>query len=214
MKKIIFLVTLLIFFTGCSVQKLEDYKIEDVVTEALNNKESTTNVAFSGYKFYLPRGTSIVDKREYNSKLLYKGDYYYLYVDIVSYHYNKDFEYNFSSSPYFVKEFVKNGKNGFIEIIEENKLYHLIAYYNYAKIEAYVSEKNLNYGIYNSIRVLSSIDYNDIIINNIIGDERLDYQEEEFNFFGSKREEGDFLDYIEEYDYKSEEKIKDEDILE
>lgn len=213
MKKIIFLVTLLIFFTGCTVKNIEDLKKEDVVTEALNNKENAANVAFSGYKFYLPRGTSIVDKREYNSKLLYKGDYYYLYVDIVSYHYNKDFDYDFSNKPYFVKEFVKGGKNGFVEIIEEKDLYHLIAYYNHAKIEAYVSEKNLNYSVYNSIRLLSSIVYNDIIIDNLIG-ETLDYQEEEYNFFESKREDGDFLDYIEEYDYKTEDKVKDEDVLE
>ena len=48
----------------------------------------------------------------------------------------------------------------------------------------------------------------------MIGEKLLSYEEEVYNFFESKREEGNFLDYIEEYDdYNKEEVIKDEDIL-
>ena len=37
MKKIIFLVTLLVLFTGCSIKNISKYDINDVIEEALNN---------------------------------------------------------------------------------------------------------------------------------------------------------------------------------
>ena len=88
-------------------------------------------------------------------------------------------------------------------------------FYNYAKIESYVNEDNLNEALYNSIKILASIEYNDKVLSTTIGENVLDYQEEVYDFFDSKREEGNFLDYIEEYDVydDSEDKVKDEDVL-
>jgi hypothetical protein len=61
--------------------------------------------------------------------------------------------------------------------------------------------------------MLASVDYNDLIINTMIGENALSYQEEEFDIFESKREESYFMDYVEEYTSKEDEKIKDEDII-
>ena len=85
---------------------------------------------------------------------------------------------------------------------------------NYSKIEALVKERNLEYAITNSIKILSSVQYNDVILDTLIGEKTLDYKEEAYNFFESKREEGTFLDYIEEYDiYEKDKKVKDDDVL-
>ena len=85
--------------------------------------------------------------------------------------------------------------------------------YNYSKIEGTISSENLNQGIYNSIKILGSVTYNDNIISSMVGENALTYEEEEFNLFESKREEGSYLDYIEEYDETENNKIKDDDFL-
>ena len=61
--------------------------------------------------------------------------------------------------------------------------------------------------------MLSSVEYNDLIINTMIGENALTYKEEEFNLFESKQEENFFMDYIDEYDEEEELSIKDEDII-
>lgn len=216
MKKIMFLFTLLVFFTGCSIKNINDYDINAVIDDALSNTDFTANVIFEGYKYYLPRGIKLVDKNDFNSKLLSNGNYYYLYVDAVSYYHNADILYTPLDNLYFSKEISYRGKKGYVEISEDNGMYYLEVVYNYAKVEACVKEDSLNEALYDSIKVLSSIEYNDTILSTTIGENILDYQEEEFDLFDSKRENGNFLDYIEEYDvYKDDsDDVKDEDLLE
>ena len=215
MKKIIFLITLLVFFTGCSIKNINSYDINDIIDDALAVEDSVTNVIFDGYKYYLPRGIKIIDKKDYNSKLLSSGNYYYLYVDVISYYHKAELNYSSDDNLYFSKRISYQGKEGYVEITEsEDDNYFLKIVYNYAKIEAYVNSSFLNNAIYDSIRILSSVIYNDKVLSTIIGDNVLDYQEEEFSLFDSKREDGTFLDYIEEYDvYDDSNQIKDEDIL-
>ncbi len=216
MKKIIFLVTLLVLFTGCSIKNISKYDINDVIEEALSNNIDVTNVNFSGYKYYLPRGIKIIDKKDYNSKLLSNGNYYYLYVDVISYYYKNILDYKVKSDIYFSKKISYDGKEGYIEIekISEEE-YFLKIMYNYAKIEAYVDIDLLNSAISDSIKILSSVTYNDTVLATIIGENTLNYQEEQFSLFDSKREDGTFLDYIEEYDVYTDEddELIDEDIL-
>lgn len=216
MKKIMFLFTLLVFFTGCSIKNINDYDINAVIDDALSNTDFTANVIFEGYKYYLPRGIKLVDKNDFNSKLLSNGNYYYLYVDVVSYYHNADILYTPLDNLYFSKEISYRGKKGYVEISEVNGMYYLKVVYNYAKVETCVKEDSLNGALYDSIKVLSSIEYNDTILSTTIGENVLDYQEEEFDLFDSKRENGNFLDYIEEYDvYKDDsDDVKDEDLLE
>lgn len=215
MKKIIFLITLLVFFTGCSIKNINSYDINDIIDDALAVEDSVTNVIFDGYKYYLPRGIKIIDKKDYNSKLLSSGNYYYLYVDVISYYHKAELNYSSDDNLYFSKRISYQGKEGYVEITEsEDDNYFLKIVYNYAKIEAYVNSSFLNNAVYDSIRILSSVIYNDKVLSTIIGDNVLDYQEEEFSLFDSKREDGTFLDYIEEYDvYDDSNQIKDEDIL-
>lgn len=216
MKKIMFLVTLLVLFTGCSIKDINKYDINDVIDDALSNNINVTNVNFDGYKYYLPRGMKVVDKKDYNSKLLSNGNYYYLYVDVISYYYKSSLDYKVNNDIYFSKKISYDDKEGYIEIEKkDDDKYFLKIVYNYSKIEVYVDINSLNSAISDSIKLLSSVTYNDIVLATIIGENTLNYQEEQFSLFDSKREDGTFLDYIEEYDVYDEKdnELKDEDIL-
>ncbi len=212
MKKVILMFLLIIFFTGCSVKDITKKDVDLFVDNAFKSPNQPINKSYKGYKFALPRGYNIVDKREDNYILLSRGDYYYLYIDIVSYFYKKDNEQINIKDVYYYKEI---GDKGFVKIIKNNNdEYFVKIVYNYSKIEVKTKTENLKYVIENGINMVKSVEYNDITLSSMIGENILDYKEENFNLFESKREEGTFLDYIEEYEnYEEEEVIKDDDFI-
>ena len=63
--------------------------------------------------------------------------------------------------------------------------------------------------------MLSSVEYNDNILETIIGDNILNYEEESFNIFTTTKSDSNYLDYVEKYDNikSNDNKIKDEDSL-
>ena len=71
--------------------------------------------------------------------------------------------------------------------------------YNYAKVEAYVKKENFESSIINMCSILSSIKYNDKIIEGHVGNEKMTTQEERFNIFDSNIENDNFLKYESEY---------------
>ena len=78
----------------------------------------------------------IVGKSDYNLKLLYDGDNYYLYIDIISKYHKKKINYKENSSSYLSKKIEYNGNSGYIEINKtDDDRYIIKAEYNYAKIE-------------------------------------------------------------------------------
>ena len=85
--------------------------------------------------------------------------------------------------------------------------------YNYSKIEAYVEKEDLNETLVNACNILSSIKYNDIIIDTYVANKKNITQEETFDIFSSKKENDSFLTYEKEYGtYK--EDITSEDTIE
>ena len=74
--------------------------------------------------------------------------------------------------------------------------------FNYAKIESYVDKNNLKEALGNMAYILSSIKYNDDIIENLLGDEKNNLSESEnYNIFKTKKKSSDnFLRYADEYD--------------
>ena len=216
MKKLVVFLALLILFTGCEIKEVTNEDINKLIEETTSLEAQRANKSFSGYKYYLPQGFGLVNKKENNHVLLSNGDYYYLYVDIVSYFHKKQEPITYDNELYFFKKISYNNVDGYIKINNPvNDIYYIELSYNYSKIEAYVKKENLEYAIKNSIRILASIQYNDIILDTLIGEKTLDYKEEAYSLFESKREDGNFLDYIQEYDVYDEEneKIKDEDLL-
>jgi hypothetical protein len=213
MKKIILLLTFLLLISGCAIKNIDDEDINTVIDNALKEENRDFIEIYSGYKFKIPQGMKTVGKSDYNIKLMYNEDYYYLYIDIISKYRNKEIKYEENSNSYLSKTINYKDKIGYVEInkIEDNK-YHVRAEYNYAKIETIITEEKIKTSTYNIIKILSSIEYNDLIIETLIGENALTYEEEEFNFFDSTREEGFFMDYVDEYnEYESD--VKDEDVI-
>ncbi|MBR1386382.1 MAG: hypothetical protein IJ568_06095 [Bacilli bacterium] len=218
MKKIFMLfslLTLVIFSCGCSIKNIDENTIDKLIDETINYEARKANNYYQGYKFYIPRGYTQVNRKGSNHVLMSNGDYYYLYVDTISYFNKEKNETTFDNNLYFSKKISYNDIDGYIKIDKlEDGMYYFEIMYNYSKVEALVSEENLENGIKNSIIILTSLTYNDIILDTLIGDKTLDYKEEPYNFFESKRTDGNFLDYIEEYDiYNEENNVKDEDVI-
>ena len=74
--------------------------------------------------------------------------------------------------------------------------------FNYAKVEAYVSKYDLIDSISNISYVLSSIKYNKNTIETMLGSGKYDLGENEtYNIFETKKTtDGNFLDWVNEYD--------------
>lgn len=219
MKKVIVLLLLVaIFTTGCShVISLKPNDIDVVVDEVLLKDSKLYNVAFEGYKYYVPRGLTFLNKEEFNALL--QDQYhnrYYLYVDAVSFYHNIEEKYKENQDAYYSKALQKNKRFGYLEINEVEGKYFVEAMFNYAKVEVYVSKDALLDAVSNISAILSSIQYNRSILETLIGDNVLNYKEEEFDIFKSKRKSGDFLDYVEEYGkyYDKDNELPDQDRVE
>ena len=96
-------------------------------------------------------------------------------------------------------------KFGYLEInLVSNNRYLIEIMYNYAKIEVIVDEKNINSAINNAIILLSSVEYNNEILEKTVGENVLTSKEIEFNIFETKKQESNFLEvesnniYVEE----------------
>ena len=110
--------------------------------------------------------------------------------------------YKEDSNSYYSKKITSKGskKDGYLEINEVKGKYFVEAVYNYGKIEVYTSKSHLNNTLINLSQVLSSLKYNDKVLATIIGDNVLNYKEETFNIFTTKKSTTNYLDYIEQYD--------------
>ncbi|MDD3304840.1 MAG: hypothetical protein PHT75_01765 [Bacilli bacterium] len=212
MKKIF--VMLLIFpfvLMGCTVVEVNDKDLNKIVDTILGKNLNLHNQTSNGYKYYLPRGTRVIDSTSYNEKLFSDGYKYYLYVDIVNYHFKKDVSYEENMDAYFSKKLDYNKKQGYLEITEIKNLYFVEMMYNYSKIEVFVSKDNIKDAVINASYILSSLNFNDTIIETLFNETSIDLNEEKFKLFEPKREEGNFLDYVKEYDQY--EDTIDEDLI-
>lgn len=163
MKKILILFILVSFCTGCAIYETKDMKISELENLFLV-KDNRYNQSFTGYRFYLPIGIKNTKKVENTFKLSYKNTYMYLYVDLISYLNKTEIKYKPNSSTFYSKKL----KNGFLEIKKlENNEYSYIMVYNYGRIEGVVESKNLNDALSNSMIILSSIKYNDKLLNSV-----------------------------------------------
>ena len=75
--------------------------------------------------------------------------------------------------------------------------------YNYAKIESLVEEKNLNYAVSNMCYILRSIKFNRKILKSLIGNDKLNYKEEDYKLFKEDSSKQNFLDVVSKYEDES-----------
>ena len=135
------ILALLFLTTGCSAQNLNDLSIEDCANYVINSDVNIANINKVGYRYYLPRGFSVINDVDYNETLISDGNKYYMYIDIVSYYNNKTPTYNEDSNAYFSKKIKANNKEAKKQIREENEKIFIENNYILHKKQVKVEEK-------------------------------------------------------------------------
>ncbi len=183
MKKVLLLITVLFFLTGCV--NINDSNYENIISSGLmERKIAFKNKTSQGYSYYLPKGLVVIE--DLNNNVTLKSEKYnmYVYIDLISYFNKKEDTYIENTTSYYSKRITKDDKFGYLEInLRENDKYLIEIMYNYAKIEVIVNNKDIKEMLSYAISLLSSISYNDKIIENMIGEDILNYNENEYNIF-------------------------------
>lgn len=195
MKKVFMIIMLLFLTTGCSVVRIDTSSIDNITNVVLSKNNKLYNRIGKGYKYYRPRGVSYIDTNELNDVLYSSGNYYYLYIDAVSYYYKTKINYKENNNAYYSKKI----DGGYIEITKKGEKYLVEFVYNYSKIEALVQEKDINKVILDASYILSTVQFNDNIIALMLNSEYFTNKEEQYTKFKSKVENNNnFLKYNEE----------------
>jgi len=199
MKKLIVLLSIVtILVTGCSINKLDDNDIGKNIKTLMSHKTKLYNVYYEGYKYYLPKGIGFLDKDDYNAILKDRNNNkYYLYVDVISYYHKIKNDYEIKNDTHYSKKLNYNGKDGYIQIDEVDDKYFIQFVYNYAKMEAYVDEDQLVDVVTNMCLVLRTIKYNDVVLESLVGENQLNYKEEDYTLFKADSSKESFLDVVE-----------------
>lgn len=201
MKKIIILLLTCFLLTGCTVTRIDNLEIRDLVSAILSQNITLENTNASGYDYYTPKGVSILNTTDNNVEFIDKiGNKYYLYVDVVSYYHKVESEYPVCDNCFYSSALSYNDKTGYLEINEINDKYFIEMMFHYAKVETYIEKDSLKEVLSSISTILGSIDYKDAILNTLIGENMLNYNELTFDIFKPKRTTGNFSDYIEVYD--------------
>lgn len=199
MKRLIVLLSIvIIFMTGCSVIKLDRTDIGYNIKNLLSKKVKLHNVYYDGYKYYLPKGIRFIRKEDYNAILMDENNNkYYLYVDAVGYYYKMENDYEENGSSHYSKRLNYNKKNGYIQVDKVDSKYFIQFVFNYVKIETYVSPRDLTSAVNNMCLILRSVKFNDSVLESLIGDNVLDYKEEDYTLFKADSTKESFLDVVE-----------------
>ena len=202
MKKLIVLLSIVVLLaTGCSVKKLDNTNISENIKILLSEKVNLHNVYFDGYKYYVPKGLKFINKEEYNALLAdSRGNKYYLYVDAISYYHEVLNDYKVNKDSHFSKKIDYNKKTGYIQIDEMNDKYFIQFVFNYSKMEALVEKRDLTEVVNNMCYILRTIKFNDVVLESLIGDNILNYKEENFTLFEAESSTEDFLDVVSKYE--------------
>lgn len=199
MKRLIVLLSIVtIIVTGCSINKLDNKNISKNIETLMSQKVKLYNVFYEGYKYYLPKGIGFVNKEDYNAILKDRNDNrYYLYVDVISYYHNVENDYEENNTSYYSKKLNYNNKNGYIQIDEVDSKYFIQFVYNYAKLETYIDKDELVDVINNMCEILRTVEYNDAILESLIGNNKINYKEEDYTLFKADSSKESFLDVVE-----------------
>lgn len=210
MKKIILIIIILVFTAGCT--NINKLSYDDIVNN-ITTISTKDNIYRTGYSYYLPRGMKVADSTLYNEVIEDANSKYYLYVDVVSLYKKITKEYEINNNAIYSSKINYNDKFGYVEVnLLKNDKYLVEIMYNYAKIEVIVDKSKCKEAMLSIINILKSVEYNDSIIANLMGDDILNFNEEEFNIFNTKGSESNYLTV--DNDYKEEaEKIFDPDLI-
>ena len=189
MKKLLILLSIsVLFITGCSVTRLDSNDLLKNVDNLLSVKVSMYNEFYEGYKYYLPKTLKFIDKDEYNAILQDRNNNrYYLYIDAISYYHKIKNDYEEKDGSYISKRLDYRKKTGYLQIDEVDSKYFVQYVFHYGKMEA----------ITNMSCVLRSVKFNNEVLASLIGENVLDYKEEDYSLFKADSSKENFLDVVE-----------------
>ena len=204
-KKILLSLLLLLILSGCSystpnITRIDNLNYEQMMYMILPLKIRMHNVVGNGYKYYAPKGVARINSKNNNEVLKHNNNKYYLYVDIINYYYKNDVSFQKNASAYYSDKIKFNGKDGYIQIIPKGNKMYVDMVYNYARIETYVDKKDLKDTIASMSFILTSVEFNDTLLTKMYEQGTLGSKEEVYKLFDNKEREGNFIEYIEEYD--------------
>lgn len=204
MKKITILLLSVILLTGCTVVRIDTKSIDNTINVVLSKKNQLYNQVGKGYKYYIPRGVNYIDTSELNDRLYSNGNYYYLYIDVISYYYQKEFDYQINKNAYYSRKLNFNGQHGYLEINKNKDKYFIEFMYNYAKIEAMVDKEDINDVVLNASYILSTIKFNSNVIKLMLDEYFFSKKEKKYDIFTSKKNISNFVEYFDEEDNNKE----------
>ena len=196
MKKIAILL-LCLFVTGCTAVRIDTESVDNIINVILTKENDLYNRIGKGYKYYIPKGVTYIDTNELNDKLYSNGIYYYLYIDTVGYFYNAATNYTEDGGAYYSKN-ISFLYNGYLDIIKKEDEYYITFFYNYSKIEAVVEEEDIPEVILNASYILSTVKFNDNIIELSLNKGYLDNTEEVYSKFEGTTQDESVLQAYEE----------------
>lgn len=178
--------------------RIDTTNIDNIISVVLSKDNTLYNQIGKGYKYYVPRGVSYMDTNDYNDVLYSDGNYYYLYIDIISYYHSVVRDYEINENAYYSKSININDKIGYLEINkQENGRYFIEFMYNYSKIEALCDYEDINDIVLNASYILSTVKFNNNVIKAVLDEDFLE-SEEKYDIFVSRKDTDDFLKLDEE----------------
>ncbi len=212
MYKKIFFICFIFLLAGCTrIDNNSNYLT--LVNDCFNDSVVANDVSL-GYKYYVPIGVEKVHDYDYNQVFLNDGVSIYLYVDIISYYYKKNLQYEKTGNEFYYEMFQHKDKEGTIKIEKDDNGYLVSIIYNYSKIEFYTSKDKLNKMITLSSIILNSITYNDTVISKILEGNLGEFSEVTYEVKKPEGASSNFSQYLEEYVQKEgqdkKEKLPDE----
>lgn len=197
--KYIMLLFIMFMVSGCTIVRIDTSNIDTIINVVLSKDNTLYNQVGKGYKYYIPRGVNYIDTVDFNEKLYSNGNYYYLYIDAVSYYNETEPVYTYNADLYYSREFMINDKKGYLEIEhtkDDKYLVHFV--YNYARIQALVDEEELNDVILNSSYILSTVKFNPNVIKLMLDEQYFTNKEEKYTLFEKHGDTNNFLEYVDE----------------
>ena len=197
MKKFLLVMFCAFFFVGCTVVRIDTENIDNIIDVVLSKDNKLYNRIGKGYKYYVPKGVNYIDSNGLNDKLYSNGYYYYLYIDVNSYYNKIEFDYKENKDAFYSRFLDVNDNKGYVEITKQDNGRYLVEFmYNYAKIEVFVYEKDINLAILNSSYILSTIQYNNNVIKLMLNDDYFINKEESYDIFKPKTDNEDRNDSL------------------
>ena len=188
MKRLLVLVLTLVCLTGCVA--IQDVDLDTIIKETMESKYNNLyNHVGRGYKYYLPQTLKSKTTDNLNEIIRSKKCDYYLYVDLISYHNKVEFERNENNTYYFSKRIEKDGKKGIINIISNADDKFLVRVeFNYAFVEVITDKEDLNKTVANAIIIVTSMNYQDDVIEKLLEEGSLSSIEETVNIFDTDKD--------------------------